>query len=143
MYITPPQNKDPKTLFEYSVRRVISLGMMNVPNTHAAWANLIFRYEKKSYERSNLMSIVKHEYPRYFNEELQYMFLEDKIRASFPYLFGEEEKQDLFDLMIHALTAECEEQKDPRNQKVYRVLSCNEISVQDNQYISLLSTKNR
>lgn len=135
MYITPPQNKDPKTLFEYSVRRVISLGMMNVPNTHAAWANLIFRYEKKSYERSNLMSIVKHEYPRYFNEELQYMFLEDKIRASFPYLFGEEEKQDLFDLMIHALTAECEEQKDPRNQKVYRVLSCNEISVQDNQYI--------
>ena len=135
MYITPPQNKDPKTLFEYSVRRVISLGMMNVPNTHAAWANLIVRYEKKSYERSNLMSIVKHEYPRYFNEELQYMFLEDKIRASFPYLFGEEEKQDLFDLMIHALTAECEEQKDPRNQKVYRVLSCNEISVQDNQYI--------
>ena len=135
MYITPPQNKDPKTLFEYSVRRVISLGMMNVPNTHAAWANLIFRYEKKSYERSNLMSIVKPEYPRYFNEELQYMFLEDKIRASFPYLFGEEEKQDLFDLMIHALTAECEEQKDPRNQKVYRVLSCNEISVQDNQYI--------
>ena len=45
MYITPPQNKDPKTLFEYSVRRVISLGMMNVPNTHAAWANLIFRYD--------------------------------------------------------------------------------------------------
>ena len=135
MYITPPQNKEPLTLFEYSVRRVISLGMMNVPKTHAAWANLIFRYEKKSYERSNLMSIVKREYPRYFNEELQYMFLEDKIRSSFPYLFGEEEKQDLFDLMIHALTAECEEQKDPRNQKVYRVLSCDEISVQDNQYI--------
>lgn len=135
MYITPPQNKEPLTLFEYCVRRVISLGMMNVPNTHAAWANLIFKYEKKSYERSNLMSIVKREYPRYFSEELQYMFLEDKIRTSFPYLFGEEEKQDPFDLMIYALTAECEEQKDPRNQKAYRVLSCDNISVQDNQYI--------
>lgn len=135
MYITPPKNKDPQTLFEFSVRRVISLGMMNVPNTHASWANLIFKYEKKSYERSNLMSIVKREYPRFFSEELQYMFLEDKIRVSFPYLFGEEENQSLFDLMIQALTAECDEQKDPRNRKMYRVSSCDNISVQDNQYI--------
>ena len=135
MYITPPKNKDPQTLFEFSVRRVISLGMMNVSNTHASWANLIFKYEKKSYERSNLMSIVKREYPRFFSEELQYMFLEDKIRASFPYLFGEEQNQSLFDLMIHALTAECDEQKDPRNRKMYKVSSCDNLSVQDNQYI--------
>lgn len=135
MHTPPPANNRPLTLFEYSVRRVITLGMMNETKTHQAWANLIFSYEKKSYVRSDLMSIVKREYSRYFNEELQYMFLEEKIKANFPYLFGIEEEQDLFDRMILALNAECAEQKDPRNQKMYRVSTCDNISVQDSQYI--------
>ena len=44
-----PVNTNPLTLFEFSVRKVISLGMMNVSNTHQAWANLIFNYEKKAF----------------------------------------------------------------------------------------------
>ncbi len=135
MHTSPPPNNKPLALFEYSVRRVIALGMMNEKKTHQSWANLIFNYEKKSYVRSDLMSIVKREYSRYFNEELQYMFLEEKIKANFPYLFGIEEEHDLFDRMLLALNAECAEQKDPRNQKMYRVASCDNISVQDSQYI--------
>ena len=135
MYIQPPSNNKPLTLFEYSVRRVSSLGMMNEAKTHQSWANLIFNYEKKAYVRSDLMSIVKREYSRYFNEDLQYMFLEEKIKTNFPNLFGLEKKQNLFDLMLQALNAECTEQKDPRNQKMYRVSSCDNISIQDNQYI--------
>lgn len=135
MNIVPPQNKTPLTLFEYSVRKVIALGMMNETKGHQSWANLIFNYEKKSYVRSDLMSTVKHEYSQYFNEELQYRFLEDKIKANFPYLFGIEEEKDIFALMLRALDAECAQQKDPRNQKVYRVSSCDNISIQDGQYI--------
>lgn len=135
MYIEPPSNNKPLTLFEYSVRRVISLGMMDETKTHQSWANLIFNYEKKPYRRSELMSVVKREYSRYFNEELQYMFLKEKIQANFPYLFGIEKGQNLFDRMLQALNAECAEQKDPRNQKKYRVSSCDNISTQDNQYI--------
>jgi len=135
MYISAPANKQPLTLFEYSVRRVISLGMMNERNTHQSWANRIFSYEKKSFVRSELMSIVKREYSRYFDEELQYMFLEDKIKSNFPYLFGIEEELSLFDRMIQALDAEVAEQKDPRNRKMYRVSSCDNISTQDGQYI--------
>lgn len=135
MYIEPPLNKKPLTLFEYSVRRVVALGMMNETKTHQTWANLIFNYEKKAYVRSELMSIVKREYSRYFNETLQYMFLEEKIKANFPYLFGIENEQNLFERMLQALNAECIEQKDPRNQKMYRVSSCDNISTQDNQYI--------
>ena len=89
MYIQPPKDNKPLSLFEYSVRKVLSLGMMNEKRAHAAWATLIFDYERKSYARSELMSIVKREYSRYFDENLHYMFLEDKIKANFPYLFGE------------------------------------------------------
>ena len=135
MSITPPQNKDPLVLFEYSVRKVISLGMMDEAKTHQAWANLIFGYEKKSYDRSDLMSIVKREYSQYFNEELQYKFLEDKIKMTFPHLFGLKEDQDIFVRMLRALEAECIQQKDPRNQKVYRVATCENITIQDKKYI--------
>ena len=135
MSITPPQNKDPLALFEYSVRKVISLGMMDEAKTHQAWANLIFGYEKKSYDRSDLMSIVKREYSQYFNEELQYKFLEDKIRMTFPHLFGLKEDQDIFVRMLRALEAECIQQKDPRNQKVYRVATCENITIQDKKYV--------
>ena len=135
MYIQPPKDNKPLSLFEYSVRKVLSLGMMNEKRAHAAWATLIFDYERKSYARSELMSIVKREYSRYFDENLHYMFLEDKIKANFPYLFGEKEKQDIFDRMLLALNSECAEQRDPRNQKTYKVASCDNISVQDNQYI--------
>ena len=135
MYIQPPPNNKPLTLFEYSVRRVISRGIMDETYTHAAWANLIFDYEKDANMRSYLMSIVKHEYSYYFSEDLQYKFLEENIEANFPYLFGIEEKQDLFDRMLRALKAECVAQKDPRNQKRYRVSSCTNISVQDGQYV--------
>lgn len=82
-----PTSKDPLALFEFSVRRVISLGMMNDINTHQVWANYIFKGESKAFVRSDLMSIVKHEYPGYFSEDLQYKFLEDKIRANFPQFF--------------------------------------------------------
>lgn len=135
MYISPPSNNKPLTLFEYSVRKVISRGIIDETYTHAAWANLIFDYEKDANMRSYLMSIVKHEYSYYFSEDLQYKFLEENIEANFPYLFGREEKQDLFDRMIRALKAECVAQKDPRNQKRYRVSSCINISVQDGQYV--------
>lgn len=130
-----PTNRDPLALFEYSVRRVIALGMMGERNTHQAWATLIFNYEKKSYVRGELMSIVKREYSKYFNEELQYIFLENKIKENFPYLFGIKENLGLFDRMILALDAECTEQKDPRNRKMYRVSSCDTISSQDGQYV--------
>ena len=85
MYKQPPADNKPLTLFEYSVRRVISLGMMNETKSHQSWANLIFDYEKKAFVRSELMSIVKREYSSYFNETLQYMFLEEKIKNNFQY----------------------------------------------------------
>ncbi len=135
MNIPPPPNNEPISLFEYSVRKVNSLGLMNEKRTHNAWATLIFNYEKKSFVRSQFMSTVKHEFSRYFSENLQYMFLEEKIKANFPYLFGIDEKHDIFDQMILALDAECKEQKDPRNLKMYSVSSCDNISIQDNQYI--------
>lgn len=130
-----PANNLPLTLFEYSVRKVISLGMMGETKNHQVWANLIFNYESKAYIRSELMSKVKHEYSTYFNEELQYCFLEEKIKDNFPYLFGIEEDLSLFDRMLRALEAECAEQKNPRNRKMYRVASCENISTQDDQYI--------
>lgn len=135
MYISTPENNQPLTLFEYSVRRVISLGLMNERNTHQSWANLIFSCEKKSFVRSEMMSVVKREYSRYFDEELQYMFLEDKIKSNFPHLFGIDEELPLFDRMIQALDAEVAEQKNPRNRKMYRVSSCENISTQDEQFI--------
>ena len=134
-YITPPRNNQSLTLFEYSVKMVVSLGLMNETNAHKAWANLIFRYEKDATMRSYLMSKVKHEYNYYFSSDLHYKFLEDIIKANFPYLFGKEEKQNIFDRIAKALEAECIAQKDPRNQKRYKVASCNNISVQDGQYI--------
>ena len=135
MYISAPANNQPLTLFEYSVRRVISLGLMNERNTHQSWANRIFSYEKKSFVRSELMSVVKREFAKFFDEELNYMFLEDKIKRNFPYLFGIEEEVSLFDRMIQALDAEVAEQKDPRNRKMYMVSSCDNISTQDGQFI--------
>ena len=128
-------NKKPLALFEYSVRKVLSLGMMNVPNTHQTWANLIFSYESKAFVRSELMSIVKREYSEFFNKELQYCFLEEKIKANFPYLFGIKDDTSLACRIIRALEAECAEQKDPRNLKMYRVSSCDNISSQDKLFI--------
>ena len=46
MYTAPPPNEQPLTLFEYSVRQALSLGLMTETNTHATWATLIFKYEK-------------------------------------------------------------------------------------------------
>ena len=130
-----PSSKAPLALFEYSVRTVVSLGMMNDINTHQVWANYIFKYEPKAFVRSELMSIVKHAYSGYFSEDLQYMFLEDKIRANFPEFFGVVDDSDLFERMQKALEAECIEQKNPRNWKIYRVSSCINISMQDEQYV--------
>ena len=135
MYISAPANNQALTLFEFSVRRVISLGMMNERNSHQSWANRIFSYEKKSFVRSELMSVVKREYSSYFDEELQYMFLDNQIKRNFPHLFGIADELSLFDRMIHALDAEVTEQKNPRNRKMYRVSSCENISTQDGQFI--------
>lgn len=135
MYTAPPPNEQPLTLFEFSVRQALSLGLMAETNTHAAWGTLIFTYEKEANMRNHLMSIVKNEYSYYFSEDLQYKFLEDKIKENFPYLYGIKEEQNLFDRMLQALDAECTAQKDPRNQKKYRVSSCDIISEQDGQYI--------
>lgn len=130
-----PANRQPLTLFEFSVRKVRLLGMMDETKSHQAWANLIFNYERKAFVRSELMSIVKHEYSRYFSEDLQYRFLEEKIRVNFPQFYGTEDELNLFDRIQKALDAEIEEQKDPRNRKIYRVSSCDRISNQDDQYI--------
>lgn len=42
-----PSGKDPFALFEFSVRRVVSLGMMNDINTHQVWANYIFKGSRR------------------------------------------------------------------------------------------------
>ena len=123
--------KQPLELFEYSVLKVKSYGRMGDSYTHQGWANLIFNEEKNAIVRSELMSIVKREYSQYFNEELQYKFLEEKIRANFPHLYGKEIELDLFDRIQQALDAEIAEQKNPRNKKMYRVSSCDKISDQD------------
>lgn len=128
-------NREPLALFEYSVQMVVSLGMMNDANTHQVWANHIFKHEPKAFVRSELMSIVKHAFPAYFSEELQYKFIEEKIRANFPEFFDVEDDLDLFERMQKALEAECIEQKNPRNRKIYRVSSCTNISTQDKQYV--------
>ena len=130
-----PENNKPLTLFEYSVRKVISLNKMGETHSHQAWANLIFDYENKGYVKSDLMSIVKREYSQYFSEDFQYTFLEDKIRANFPYLFGKAKKLGLFERMLDALEAECIEQRSPRNRKSYRVSTCDNISSQEDNYI--------
>ena len=134
-YINPPRNNQPLTLFEYSVRMADALGLMNKIYAHKAWANLIFKYENNANMRSYLMSKVKHEYSYYFSSDLHYKFLEENIRANFPYLFGQEEDYDIFERIAKALEAECTAQKDPRNQKRYKVSSCDNISVQEAQYI--------
>lgn len=130
-----PANEQPQTLFEFSVRKVLSLGLMNQINTHQTWANLIFNYEKRPFVRSELMSIVKHAYSTYFSEDLQYKFIKEKIRTNFPYLFGIKENTDLFARMQRALEAEVAEQKNPKNNKKYRVSSCDNISSQDGLYL--------
>ena len=135
MKIPPPINNDSRTLFEYSVRKVISRGIMDNENTHVAWASLIFDYEKSANMRSHLMSKVKHAYSYYFSETLIYRFLEENIKANFPYLFGIEENQDIFSRMIKALQAECIAQKSPRNQKRYKIFSCTKISEQEGKNI--------
>lgn len=133
--IEKPYNREPLTLFEYSVKRVLALRLMGSAFSHQTWANYIFKYEMKANVRSDLMSIVKREYSAYFNEELHYMFLEDKIRRNFPQFFGIENKLGLFEQMLNALDAECIEQKSPRNRKMFRVASCENISSQDGQII--------
>lgn len=135
MYLAPPKNKEPLTLFEYSVKRVMSLGLEDEINTHQVWANHIFKYEPKAFVRQELMSIVKREYPSYFSDDFQYGFLIDKIKANFPFIFGIEENLNLFDRMLAALDAECIEQMNPKNRKMYRVASCDRLSTQDNSYI--------
>lgn len=135
MKIFPQINDDSRTLFEYSVRKVLSRGIIDEENTHATWAFLIFDYEKDANMRSHLMSKVKHAYSYYFSETLKYKFLEENIKANFPYLFGIAEEQDIFSRMIKALQAECVAQKNPRNQKRYRVSSCTKISSQEGKNI--------
>ena len=130
-----PINNEPLSLFEYSVKKVRDLDMMNVPNTHQIWANIIFAYETQAFVRSELMSVVKREFSAYFDKELQYRFLEDKIRENFPSLFGYEEDDDLFGRILHALDAELTEQRSPRNRKMYWVESCVRIPSQDNSFI--------
>ena len=130
-----PHSNEPLSLFEYSVRKVISLGLMGETKSHQEWANLIFNYENKAFVRVELMSIVKHGNPAYFSEDLQYRFLDEKIKANFPYLFGIKEELSLFDQILHALDAEYKEQKDPRNRKIYKVLDCIAISSQESSYV--------
>ena len=130
-----PSINDPLALFEYSVRKVVELGLMNESNTHQVWANHIFKAEKKAYMRGDLMGIVKHAFPEFFDKELQYKFLEEKIRAYYPHFFCIEDNSSLFERMLQALDEECAEQKNPKNRKMYRVSSCDNMSVQDGQYV--------
>ena len=135
MYIIPPQSNDSLALFEYCVRKVTSLHMMNETRTHNAWATLIFDYEKDANVRSYLMSKVKHDYNYYFSDDLKYKFLEEIIKTNFPSFYGLKRGQDLYENMLSALEAECTAQKDPRAQKRYKVALCNEITHQDGQYV--------
>ena len=135
MDVSSPTNRSPLTLFEYSVRQAIARNLINERHSHQTWANLIFGYEPQPHVRSELMSIVKREFPAYFDGELQYMFLKEQIKSSFPYLFGTEEKLSLFERIRHALKAEIAAQNDPRNKKTYRVAGCESISKQDGQFI--------
>ena len=74
-----PDRNNPLELFEYSVRRVIQLDLMGETRTHQVWANYIFKTEKNPEVRKDLMSTVKHAYSQYFSEDLQYMFLKEKM----------------------------------------------------------------
>ena len=127
--------KDPLALFEYSVRRAVALDLMNNTKTHLEWANLLFKEEENYMVRSDLMSTVKHAYPAYFSERLQYKFLEEKIKANFPQFFDVEDERSLFERMLQDLEAEYTEQKSPRNRKMYKVSSCSNLSEQDKLYI--------
>lgn len=130
-----PDNNEPLTLFRYSVQKVCLLGLMGESKTHQAWANLIFNYEKNSGVRNELMSIVKREYTAYFDKELQYMFLGEKIKANFPECFGKEKDIDLFFRIDQALGAEYTEQKNPKNRKKYRISSFSNLASQENLFI--------
>lgn len=135
-YINQPKDMDPFELFEYSVRKAISLGLMGKDNVHKVWANRIFDYERNDVVRSELMSIVKREYSQYFSADFsKYSFLENKIRVNFPNLFGLDDNVDLFKKMIQALEAEYHEQKNPKNRKSYKILSITILSSQNEQYI--------
>ena len=63
------------------------------------------------------------------------MFLEDKIKANFPYLFGIEEKQDLFERMLQALKLNVLNKGSTESEKCTEFLPCDNISIQDKQYI--------
>lgn len=132
-----PSKSDHLALFEYCVRVVRKKGKMNAAYTHQGWAFLIFGDKRSSSERNALMSIVKQVYSPYFSEDLNnYMFLEDKIKDTFPSFFDiEEESLNLFETIQKALEAEYKEQKKPRNRKQYRVSSCVNISSQENQVV--------
>lgn len=124
-----PKSIKPDDLFEYCVKKSIKLGIAKTPHTHLQWAGKLFSYEKNSNMRCELMSIVKREFSIYFDSELKYIFLVDKIKAHFPHLFGivEEERLSMSKtgLLFHdiqkALAKELAEQSNPRNIDTYKV----------------------
>lgn len=117
-----PSSNSAKDLFVYCVEKVIASDLFSQAYMHNQWANLLFKYEKSSDARIDLMSKVKREYSTYFTHTMKYAFDEEKIKRDFPYLFGIDDDDDdeytsesLIKDTIRALNKEIAEQNDPQN----------------------------
>lgn len=118
-----PADNSPEALFAYCVRKVIEKNLFHKTYAHIQWSGLLFGYEKSSSMRQKYMSKVKREYSIYFTRDINYAFIEDKIKRDFPSLFGIEEDEEDGDYScedivldtIKVLNHEIVEQKDPKN----------------------------
>ena len=63
-----PASNSAKDLFEYCVGIVRDKDLFSTSYMHNQWAAVLFGYEKRSMERTDLMSKVKREYSTYFGD---------------------------------------------------------------------------
>ena len=136
-----PSGNSAKDLFVYCVENVIASDLFSQAYMHNQWANLLFKYEKNSDTRIDLMSKVKREYATYFTHTMKYTFDEEKIRRDFPYLFGIDEDEDdyttdsLIRDTIRALNKEIAEQNDPQNIESFKGEELTLVRQQGKSYI--------
>lgn len=118
-----PASYADRDLFEYCVKKVREKDLFAKAYTHNQWANLIFKCEKETEVRIELMSKVKREYTIYFTHDLKYSFDKNKIRRDFRDLWGNQKEEDdgeytcedLVNDTIKAVKREIIEQRDPHN----------------------------
>ena len=137
-----PASNSAKDLFEYCVGIVRDKDLFSTSYMHNQWAAVLFGYEKRSMERTDLMSKVKREYSIYFTHTTKYAFDEDKIKRDFPFLFGIEKEEDsdyttdsLVRDTIKAINKEIIEQQDPQNIESFKGSDLTMIRQQGQSYI--------